>query len=317
MCDFSVPVPEDNLPLAQHISLQSVYVWECVRASWCVRTCVCVCACVCVRECACGCVCACVRVRVCACVRVRLYLPSIPHALWPVIFWQSKSCLPPSNSILTRRQKPAHLIYDVLTHISWSVWLTQLTLTRTGQEWNWKFWDRPGFTHELTNLSTLTRIWIVKSWRTCKSSLTVTGLSWHRQMSHLVDSPQACQCWKGVAAGNGNCCHSEKNKNKSILPFTVWAWKLCKFGQGSSNNHERDFILFFIVFSIITPSISLEFILETNVLFLEIHKDSTSIGGGFHELLHKPCRQEFHSARLSCTAPERVWKRLRIWQIVE
>jgi len=39
---------------------------------------------------------------------------------------------------------------------------------------------------------------------------------------------------------------------------------------------------------------------------VETHKVSTSIRGGFHILLHTPCHEEVHSARSSCTTPERV-----------
>jgi len=42
---------------------------------------------------------------------------------------------------------------------------------------------------------------------------------------------------------------------------------------------------------------------------VETHKVSTSIREGFHILLHKPCHEEVHSARSTCTAPERVRKR--------
>ena len=42
---------------------------------------------------------------------------------------------------------------------------------------------------------------------------------------------------------------------------------------------------------------------------VETHKVSTSIRGGFHVLLHKPCHEEEYSTRSSCTAPEWVRKR--------
>jgi len=42
---------------------------------------------------------------------------------------------------------------------------------------------------------------------------------------------------------------------------------------------------------------------------VEAHKVSTSIWGGSHVLLHKPWHWQEHSARSSCTAPERVRKR--------
>jgi len=42
---------------------------------------------------------------------------------------------------------------------------------------------------------------------------------------------------------------------------------------------------------------------------VETHKVSTSMWGGSHVLLHKPWHEQFHSARSSCTAPERVRKR--------
>jgi hypothetical protein len=39
--------------------------------------------------------------------------------------------------------------------------------------------------------------------------------------------------------------------------------------------------------------------------YLETHKVSTSIRGGFHILLHKTFLEQVHSARLSCTADTR------------
>jgi len=42
---------------------------------------------------------------------------------------------------------------------------------------------------------------------------------------------------------------------------------------------------------------------------VETHKASTSIWGGSQVLLHRPWHEQVHSARSSCTAPERVRKR--------
>jgi len=41
---------------------------------------------------------------------------------------------------------------------------------------------------------------------------------------------------------------------------------------------------------------------------LQLTKFPPPYEGGFHILLHKPCHEEVHSARASCTAPERVRK---------
>jgi len=52
---------------------------------------------------------------------------------------------------------------------------------------------------------------------------------------------------------------------------------------------------------------------------VETHKVSTSIWGGSHVLLHKPWHEQVHSARWShsarssCTAPERVRKRFKFF----
>ena len=54
--------------------------------------------------------------------------------------------------------------------------------------------------------------------------------------------------------------------------------------------------------------------------YLETHKVSTSIRGGFHILLHKTFLEQVHSARLSCTAdtrPLNEFEKVRIWPKIE
>ena len=57
--------------------------------------------------------------------------------------------------------------------------------------------------------------------------------------------------------------------------------------------------------SIITPNCLFQIFFD--ILFW--NSFSTSVRGGFHILLHKPCHEEIHSALSSSTAPERVRNR--------
>ena len=57
----------------------------------------------------------------------------------------------------------------------------------------------------------------------------------------------------------------------------------------------------------LTPSTQSDLFSKLTCFFhVETHKVSTSIRGGSHVLLHKPCHEEVHSAHSSYTAPERV-----------
>ena len=78
---------------------------------------------------------------------------------------------------------------------------------------------------------------------------------------------------------------------------------------------------FFWDFWIITPSTQSNLFPRLICFFyLETHKVSTSIRGGFHILLHKTFLEQVHSARLSCkadTRPLNEFEKVRIWPKIE
>ena len=118
---------------------------------------------------------------------------------------------------------------------------------------------------------------------------------------HCGIDPARTRASPGVCGAFFFCHNCDKNRHRHLVPVlgTGWRRSIGCLTPSTQSNLFPKLICFF---------------------YLETHKVSTSIRGGFHILLHKTFLEHVHSARLTCTAdtrPLNEFEKVRIWPEIE